>query len=167
MTPLSKDSLPTQWGTMKLLPACCCFEALTLRGSSQGQVWQLVAPGQKVPSSLSRHPQTSNPTHTACELEHSSLLILKARPHHSTVHCLTKLTVTLQGTGLTRVALSTISVTVQGLHSEGVYLIEHHLKSLNNLGALLLLEGKGRKRGWMVGKSGRAILNNGLSQPHS
>ena len=154
MTPLSKDSLPTQWGTMKLLPACCCFEALTLRGSSQGQVWQLVAPGQKVPSSLSRHPQTSNPTHTACELEHSSLLILKARPHHSTVHCLTKLTVTLQGTGLTRVALSTISVTVQGLHSEGVYLI-------------VLVEGKGRKRGWMVGKSGRAILNNGLSQPHS
>ena len=55
----------------------------------------------------------------------------------------------------------------QGLHSEGVYLIEHHLKSLNNLGALVLVEGKGRKRGWMVGKSGRAILNNGLSQPHS
>ena len=44
-------------------------------------------------------------------------------------------------------ALSTISVTVQGLHSEGVYLIEHHLKSLNNLGALVLVEGKGRKTG--------------------
>ena len=107
MTPLSKDSLPTQWGMMRLSPTCCCcFEALTPKGSSQGQAWQLVAPGQKVPGSLSHRPQTSNPTHAACELEHSSLLILKAHPHHSTVRCLTKLAVTLQWTGLPRAALS-------------------------------------------------------------
>ena len=57
--------------------------------------------------------------------------------------------------------------TAQGLHSEGVYLIERHLKSLNNMGALVFVEGKGRKWGWTRGKSGRTILNIGLSKPHS
>ena len=35
------------------------------------------------------------------------------------------------------------------------------------MGALVFVEGKGRKWGWIQGKSGRTILNIGLSKPHS